>query len=837
MRIKMLSLAGMFLCSIVLLNGCGEQVEHVDLPEGQPNEQLLEYAGNGNLAAVKFLIVKRKANPLHTDGKLNSALHHAAMKGHDDVILYLLQKNVPVDALNKYEMTPLQLAAMAGQSETVKLLQMRSPEKISVKTVLAAAIGGEQTLYALDDFCDLNMTDVDGNTAAHLAARNAKIPITAILSWKAVGGKINQPNKKGETPLILAINRPDAGIEIKALLQAGADPKVTMPDGSTLFSHFARSINGDKGTYEMGTMLLNKGVVPRKITAGQLELWLAHATGAKQTSESRPQAVEEARQERKEHMRASYSLPYRCTEGDWRARDFVMTLLNNLPPEEVGILNAKASDGTPLISKAISSELLSAMIAAGADASVLDPKMVFFSALYAGNPEVVKMMLKKGADVNWLDKSDTSTVVVALASFQSIDSPGIETALKALSIVEMLLADKKYEINRTNAYGHTVAVNLLQKEKQWEALFTTPQDRKRLHLKAAGALVGFSRCKYQANKKDMKLIGEMELLPEVRKWVSLCLWKDTMLTFLLRELTWSKEREIRGEEFDWEDELEQVLKLLDDKGTKIDVVNAQQETAADLFCMMTTMNDRFSPRGAAYLPSRNRQQLKQIGEKLAARGARPSARFYNAENEFTAPMFSSLPFLQSFLQEEQKIGISRLNPATILRSLPAEQLVNADQTTINGKLACHAVMLLKRDSSSHIPRSRFFEQSKILEEKGVKPSDADLRQLLVCINQQEVILTEDLNAFGDILLSLLKRYQPGANTAGPDGKTIWITTGQWLQKNFRKFRDRDILVLGVKISTAIRKCGLSPSSEDLKELQSSEYDAKIQASMGIPPIE
>ncbi len=991
---------------ILALSGCGESVEHVDLPSGRPDEQLVEYTAKGDLKAVKFLIVKQKANPLYTDKDQNSALHWAAAKGYDDIVLYLLQKKVPVDIGNREGCTPLHLAAKNKQLNTVKLLlehgangfvpvgtgnanaitlalesgaveiaelllarpdcqlngaeliyailtgqsefalklinrgspltlgvdnqnalelaaahkqipvvsallkkgmtssqlakwaaqchsdqeftrfatligcmkiagkleeeqlgkllqialvnnqgriaecllnQYKDPQaQVSIQNIVEAAIGGKSALLALKKCgVNLNLTDAAGNTAAHLMAKNTKISYVAIVFWKAVGGNLNQVNLKGETPLMIlcGTNRSDLGSAINTLINEGADPKISMPDGTNALTRFSRFINGDKGSYELGTKLLNKGAVPRKITSKQLELWLAHATGMKQAEGSNPQFAKEAKQDRQEHMRNSYSLPLRYSEGDAYATDFVLALLKSLPPEEAGILNEKSTDGTPLISKAVSSELLIAMIAAGADASELDPKMVFFSALYAGNSKIVKTMLEKGADANWLDKGDSSTVAIALASFRDIDSPGIGASLGALSVVELLLNGDNYEINRTNAYGHTVAYTLLEKVKHWESLFSTSGARKKLYADTEKVLAAFSRCKYQANKKDIDLISNLNLSPELRKPVCLYLWKDTPLTFLLRELTWTKEREMRGEEFDWENELEQVIQYLDDKSIDVNAVNAQQESAADLFCVMTTQSDKFTPNRSAYLPSRNRQQLKWIGEKLAARGARPSASFQNMENEFTAPLFRSVTKLISKLQRltSSRSGSfpnlhEELAPLTQeLRQLPTQELSFPNGTTIRGELLCQAVrqININHNDASNI-LNEFIELDKSVRERGLSLTDGDLKKLVSFLAGIKPQTDEIISGCYQPLLYALKDYKPGKNAIDQKGLTIWTPVFLQLHNRLNHYPKNRVLMLSKEIGQALSLCVQKPSDADIQVIALPKYDKELQAAMGIP---
>ncbi|MCL7044344.1 hypothetical protein MKW94_014776, partial [Papaver nudicaule] len=61
------------------------------------------------------------ANPEIPNDSNTSPLHHAAMKGHKDVIPLLLSKGINVDVTDDFG-SPLLHAATAGEHDTVKVL-------------------------------------------------------------------------------------------------------------------------------------------------------------------------------------------------------------------------------------------------------------------------------------------------------------------------------------------------------------------------------------------------------------------------------------------------------------------------------------------------------------------------------------------------------------------------------------------------------------------------------------------------------------------------------------------------------------------------------------------
>ena len=77
--------------------------------------------------------------------------------------------------------------------------------------------------FLLNKGANPDIRDNDGNTPLHYAALFGDI--TAMNYLVGMNAKVNQPNSRGETPLILAVHRRDPSL-VRALMEAGADPKI-----------------------------------------------------------------------------------------------------------------------------------------------------------------------------------------------------------------------------------------------------------------------------------------------------------------------------------------------------------------------------------------------------------------------------------------------------------------------------------------------------------------------------------------------------------------------------------------------------------------------------------
>ncbi|XP_073535277.1 oxysterol-binding protein-related protein 1 isoform X1 [Phyllobates terribilis] len=225
---------------------------------GEPEEQLLHDARNGNIDGVRSLLLGYKKGPvpinLDCKGKSKSnmgwtPLHLACYFGHREVVEELLKAGADVNVLNDMGDTPLHRAAFTGRKELVMLLLESNADTVGIngegqtaadvaqekeiKTMLEAAqrtqerkleeilLGAarEGNLAKLSALLtrakppDINCTDQMGNTPLHCAAyRGMKQCASRLLKS---GADVNIKNKKDQRPIDLAQR-----IEIKQVLQS-----------------------------------------------------------------------------------------------------------------------------------------------------------------------------------------------------------------------------------------------------------------------------------------------------------------------------------------------------------------------------------------------------------------------------------------------------------------------------------------------------------------------------------------------------------------------------------------------------------------------------------------
>ncbi len=143
-------------------------------------------AGKGDPNTVSTLI-KSGADLDEKDIDGYTALHHAAMAGHTEVVRLLIENGADLKA-ERNGFIPLHSAAYRGQVNVVRIL-LASGSEVNVKTdfghtplLLAASHGHTDVVRILiENGADLNAKDVNGSTAIHNAAFYGHTAVVRIL--------------------------------------------------------------------------------------------------------------------------------------------------------------------------------------------------------------------------------------------------------------------------------------------------------------------------------------------------------------------------------------------------------------------------------------------------------------------------------------------------------------------------------------------------------------------------------------------------------------------------------------------------------------------------------
>ncbi|XP_057342466.1 ankyrin repeat and sterile alpha motif domain-containing protein 1B isoform X3 [Manis pentadactyla] len=227
------------------------------------DQELLEAARTGNVALVEKLLSGRKGGilgggsgplPLSnllsiwrgpnvncTDSSGYTALHHAALNGHKDIVLKLLQYEASTNVADNKGYFPIHLAAWKGDVEIVKILIHHGPSHSRVneqnnenETALhcAAQYGhSEVVAVLLEELTDPTIRNSKLETPLDLAALYGRLRVVKMI----VGAHPNlmSCNTRKHTPLHLAARNGHKAV-VEVLLEAGMDVSCQTEKGSAL---------------------------------------------------------------------------------------------------------------------------------------------------------------------------------------------------------------------------------------------------------------------------------------------------------------------------------------------------------------------------------------------------------------------------------------------------------------------------------------------------------------------------------------------------------------------------------------------------------------------------
>ncbi|XP_018054947.1 PREDICTED: uncharacterized protein LOC108691615 [Atta colombica] len=244
------------------------------------DQELLEAARSGNVTVVEKILGQRakRSGPLASlrrgpganvqDASGYSALHHAALNGHRDVVRLLLQYEASTNVVDAKGSSPLHLAAWAGDAEIVRLILNQGPSvpKVNLATKdnetalhCAAQYGHTEVVAQLLQYgCDPSIRNSRGESALDLAAQYGRLETVELLvrthpelieSLRNSSSSLIFPH----TPLHLASRNGHRAV-VEVLLAAGVDVNTRTSAGTAM--HEAALC----GKMEVVRALLDRGV-------------------------------------------------------------------------------------------------------------------------------------------------------------------------------------------------------------------------------------------------------------------------------------------------------------------------------------------------------------------------------------------------------------------------------------------------------------------------------------------------------------------------------------------------------------------------------------------------
>ena len=198
-----------------VLSGCQRlldliltKVPQLDVVDKTGMTAVMHAAKLGHVEITDALL-KAKAFINTVDHKGDSALIHAVKNEHPEVVHLLVDYGADVDIIGSERKCPLMMAIEKNESEIARILMKEGGAKVNLRvddadTCLLKATRKSNSKIVellLEHGANVFDTDLDGNTAVHIAVKNKVGAITELLMSNPKHGRILYiPNKFGETP-------------------------------------------------------------------------------------------------------------------------------------------------------------------------------------------------------------------------------------------------------------------------------------------------------------------------------------------------------------------------------------------------------------------------------------------------------------------------------------------------------------------------------------------------------------------------------------------------------------------------------------------------------------
>uniref|UniRef100_UPI00398EFB3F ankyrin repeat and sterile alpha motif domain-containing protein 1B isoform X12 n=1 Tax=Pristiophorus japonicus TaxID=55135 RepID=UPI00398EFB3F len=198
-------------------------------------------SGSSSIPLSSLLSIWRGPNVNCTDTSGYTALHHAALNGHKDVVLKLLQYEASTNVADNKGCFPLHLAAWKGDMDILKILIHHGPSHSRVneqnnenETALhCAAQYGHSDVVAvlLEELTDPTIRNNKFETPLDLAALYGRLQVVKMLI--NAHPNLMSCNTKKHTPLHLAARNGHKAV-VQVLLEAGMEVNCQTEKGSAL---------------------------------------------------------------------------------------------------------------------------------------------------------------------------------------------------------------------------------------------------------------------------------------------------------------------------------------------------------------------------------------------------------------------------------------------------------------------------------------------------------------------------------------------------------------------------------------------------------------------------
>ena len=337
---------------------------------------------NGDLVLLKSMIEGNKDLLESRIDTYFTPLNFASLEGKTDIVKYLVDKGADINTRDREGSIPLQNAAIKGYLDIVIILvekgsDVNYKDDNDVTPLHFACMSGNYELvkYLIDNGANVRAVSKAGREPIFEAAWGGNLEMIKFLESK--GSDLKGINSNGNTPLHFA-SRNGSKELIEYILSKGYDINQKNNAGQ---APIVWAVAGNSP--EVIRFLIEKGAdINAKDSDGRSLMFNASARGSKETIE----------------LLQSYGLD--INEKD----NFGMTPLQSGIRGGIEILEYLLNKGAEIAPE----ECMS-----GNSCSV-DGTTILHQAMYANNPEIVDLLIKRNAPLNVIDSNGSTPLMIAV---------------------------------------------------------------------------------------------------------------------------------------------------------------------------------------------------------------------------------------------------------------------------------------------------------------------------------------------------------------------------------------------------------------------------------------
>ncbi len=419
-----------------------------------------------------FLNTVNKSSDSYYFGE--TALSYAIKVNNEVAVKYLLDYGADVNVKNNNDEAPL-LTLLRSETNLESFFTLNDNVRLNILKELLK-----------QPKIDLNVKDNDGNTPLFFAIKTNNT--RAMKRLLKLGADVNAKNNNGDTPLICAVKKRNIDM-VKHLIECGADVNAKNYNGDTPLISLIKKKR--TATFQNTSPNDSQNTLPNNAQAGDVPQQTQLSPGERAAREERRNARETRKLEIIEELLKHPNIDPNITDNsgntalcyaESRKKFEVMKVLIFHPKIKINDRYKKVL--TKFIEKGYIDEKYKKVLTKFIEKSYLDDSKSLIDAVNDNDLEMVKLLIKCGADANIKNENGETVLICAIkkrntdivkylishgADVNAKDNNG-DTPLicavkkKSISMVKHLI-EHGADVNAKDNDGDTPLISLIKKKK------------------------------------------------------------------------------------------------------------------------------------------------------------------------------------------------------------------------------------------------------------------------------------------------------------------------------------------------------------------------------------